>query len=103
MAFKLDIPPRVKAQISHSIEYILYEFKSPQTAGKLSDDIEDAYTILSERADTFGECDDSYLAVQGYHEIKLEHYRYLFIFRIDGEIVHIVGFFHMLEDYAKKV
>lgn len=103
MAFKIETSREAEIQINHCIEYILCKFKSYQGASGLSDDIENAYCTLTERADSFGYCDDPYLAVQGYREIKLEHYKYLFIFRLDDNIVYIAGFFHMLENYAKKL
>ena len=103
MAFKLETSRKAEIQINNCVEYILHKLKSKQSASGLLNDIDNAYCLLTERADSFGYCDDPYLALQGYREIKLEHYKYIFIFRIDGEVVYIAGFFHMLENYTKKL
>ena len=43
------------------------------------------------------------ICTQGYHEIYFEKMSYHVVFCITDEVVFIVGVFHDLEDYAKKV
>lgn len=56
-----------------------------------------AYELLiSERADEL-------LFLRGYREALFETMQYKVVYRIDNQRVLIVGIFHTLEDYRRKV
>ena len=66
-------------------------------------DIEEAYNRLEYMAETFGYCNDKYLADHGYRKIALSGHDYLILYLVEGNEVHISGVFHMRENYARKL
>ena len=59
--------------------------------------------ILEYMAETFGYCNDIFLADHGYRKIALSGHDYLILYRVKGTEVHISGVFHMRENYAQKL
>ena len=75
MHYKLIISERAELHIDNRLEYM---------------------------AETFGYCNDNYLADHGYRKIALSGHDYLILYRVKGTEVHISGVFHMRENYAQK-
>lgn len=103
MAYKLAIPEHTEHQIDQCISYIVNTLRIPSAAGAVLDDIEHTYSKLEKMAESFAFCDDPYLRSKRYRKLALENHDYLFIYRVDGEIVYLAGFFHMLENYRTKL
>ena len=63
------------------------------------------YSRLEENPLQFADCQDSLLLNKNYKEALIPNMNYVVVFRIDEvkKIVYIVGFFHQLENYSKKV
>ena len=63
------------------------------------------YSRLEENPLQFADCQDSLLLNKKYKEALIPNMNYVVVFRIDEvkKIVYIVGFFHQLENYSKKV
>lgn len=76
--------------------------KNPSASSAVLEDIEHAYDLLEETAESFAFCKDPYLRLKGYRKLALEKHDYMFIYRVDGE-VYLAGFFHMLENYRTKL
>ncbi len=46
---------------------------------------------------------DTYLANKGYHEAIVPQMDYIVVFSIKTDIVNVVGIFHQLENYQKRI
>ena len=103
MAYDLVITDRAEELIDDCVFYILNKLKSPEAAIHFMDDMEEIYDRLEENPYLFPESKDSYLFSKGYLEAVLSSMSYRVVFRIDEKNVYIVGVYHDLEDYAKKV
>ena len=103
MPYRLVVPARTNAQIDACIAYIAQVLRNPDAAHAVVDDISYAYRQLEDLPAAFPLCDDTYLRAKAYRKITLLHHNYVFIYRIDGNIVYLVGFFHMRENYREKL
>ena len=103
MDYKLVIPEHTERQIDRCIDYIVHTLRNPSAAGAVLDDLENAYTQLEQMAESYALCEDPYLQSKGYRKLALEKHDYLFIYRVNGKTVYLVGFFHMLENYRMKL
>ncbi len=103
MAYKLFITDRADELIDSCVSYHINKLKSPKAAKHLLDGISEVYDRLEENPFQFGNSRDNYLKARGYREALIPEMQYKLIFRIDGQIVYIVGLFHDSEDYPPKV
>lgn len=46
---------------------------------------------------------DTYLASKGYYEAVIGRMNYTIVFNIKADVVNILGIFHQLENYRKKL
>ena len=65
--------------------------------------IENVYERLEENPLQFPLSRDTYLAGKGYHEAIVPQMDYIVVFSIGADIVNVVGIFHQLESYHKKM
>ena len=103
MHYKLIISERAELHIDNILDYVVNTLKNPGAAKANLSDIEEAYNRLEYMAETFGYCNDNYLANHGYRKIALSEHDYLILYRVKGSEVHISGVFHMRENYARKL
>lgn len=103
MPYKLILPGQTKAQLDACIAYIAQVLRNPDAARAVLDDIVHTYGRLEHLPETFPLCDDTYLRAKAYQKITLPHHNYVFIYRIEGCTVYLVGFFHMRENYREKL
>ncbi|MCR5329580.1 MAG: type II toxin-antitoxin system RelE/ParE family toxin [Lachnospiraceae bacterium] len=103
MAYNLIITDRADELIDKLASYLLNKLKNPEAAIHFMDDMEDIYDRLEENPYLFPESKDSYLCSKGYREAVLSSMSYRVVFRVNEKTVYIVGVYHDLEDYAKKV
>lgn len=103
MRYKLYIPEETERQIENAIRHVAVSLKNPEAASGIADDISEIYDFLENDAEVMAFCSDDYLRRQGYRMILLKKHRYLFIYRVDRDVVYVAGFFHMLENYAQKL
>ncbi len=102
MAYSVIIPPIVEEQIDRCVSYLTDHLHNQQAASKLLDEITIAINRLEDNPHAYDVSHDLYLASLGYREVNLKSMDYHFVFRIVKENVHILGFFHGLEDYLNK-
>lgn len=69
----------------------------------LFDEIDTIYKRLEDNPYQFADCRDVYLKSKGYKEAIVGKMDYIVIFRVDGDIVYILGVFHSLENYNEKL
>ena len=103
MHYKLIISERAELHIDNILDYVVNTLKNPSAAKAILCDIEEAYNRLEYMAETFGYCNDNYLAYHGYRKTALSGHDYLILYRVKGNEVYISGVFHMREDYARKL
>lgn len=103
MAYKLNITEHVDEQLDHILYYLIHQFKSEQAAKHLLNEIEHIYCRLEENPMQFPICRDMYLAKRGYHEAVAGQMDYVIVFGVKADVVNIVGIFHQLENYQKKL
>ena len=77
--------------------------KNDQAAAHLLDCIDRIYERLEENPFQFPESTDMNLRRMGYREAVLTDMDYVIIFRTEKSSVYVVGIFHQLENYRKKV
>lgn len=103
MAYNLSVAERADELLDIILHHLIYQFKNKQAAKHLLDEIERIYDRLEENPLQFPVCRDTYLAKRGYREAVTRQMDYGIIFRVNSDIVNIVGIFHQLENYKKKL
>lgn len=103
MAYRLIITERAEELLEQLVNYILYKFRNEQAAGHLLDGIEQLYDRLQDNPYQFADCRDSFLKSKGYKEAIVKNVDYILIFRIEGNVVYVLGIFHQLENYKNKL
>jgi len=103
MIYKLIITERADELLDNILHYLLYQLKNEQAAKHLLDEIDNVYNRLVENPLQFPLSRDTYLANRGYYEAVIGQMNYTMIFSIKTDIVNIVGIFHQLENYHKKL
>lgn len=103
MAYKLIITEHTDKLLDNLICHLLYQLKNEQAVQHLLNGIENIYERLEENPLQFPLSRDTYLAVKGYHEAIVPQMSYIIVFRVETDIVNVVGIFHQLENYQKKI
>ena len=103
MAYNLIITDRADELIDERVYYLIRKFKNPQAATHLLDGISGIYDRLEDNPFQFPDSRDPKLFKRGYKEALIPDMEYRMVFRIEDNIVYIVGLFHELEDYVPKV
>ncbi len=103
MTYKLTITEHAEKLLDNILHYLLYQLKNEQAARHLLDEIDNVYDRLEENPLQFPLSRDAYLAGKGYHEAVIGQMNYVIVFSIKMDIVNIVGIFHQLENYQKKL
>ena len=103
MAYKLIITERADELIDRLAAYLVNKLKNPDAASHFLDELETIYNRLEDKPYQFSESKDEYLFLRGYREALFREMKYRVIFRTDGQTVYILGVFHTLEDYARKL
>ncbi len=103
MAYNLMITERADELLDKILYYLIYQLKNEQAARHLLEQINNIYDRLEENPLQFPLSGDTYLANKGYHEAVIGQMNYTIVFSIHINVVNIVGIFHQLENYQKKV
>lgn len=83
--------------------HLVFRLKNKQAATHLFRSIGKIYDRLEENPFQFPKARDVNLFRLGYREAVLPDMGYVVIYRIEETSVYIVGIFHQLEDYSKKI
>lgn len=103
MDYRLMITERAEQLLEQLVNYILYKFRNEQAARHLLDDIEQLYDRLEDNPYQFADCRDPFLKSKGYKEAVVKDMDYILIFRMEGNVVYVLGIFHQLENYKDKL
>lgn len=103
MAYKVVVTEHAEELLDRLVYPLLYGLKNEQAARHLLDGIEKVYERLEENPLQFPLSRDAYLAGKGYREAMISQMNYVVIFEKGEEVVYVVGVFHQLENYRRKV
>ncbi|MDO4554919.1 MAG: type II toxin-antitoxin system RelE/ParE family toxin [Lachnospiraceae bacterium] len=103
MAYRLIITDRAEELLAQLVSHILFKFKNEPAAKYLLDGIEQLYDRLEDNPYQFADCRDFFLKRKGYKEAVVKDMDYILIFRIEGDVVYVLGIFHQLENYKEKI
>lgn len=103
MAYKLIVTEHADELLDNILQHLICCLKNEQAARHLLDEINNIYDRLEENPMQFPRSGDTYLANKGYHEAVCGRMNYSIIFSVSGDRVNIVGIFHQLENYQKKL
>ncbi|MCD8105990.1 MAG: type II toxin-antitoxin system RelE/ParE family toxin [Lachnospiraceae bacterium] len=103
MAYKLNITDQANDLLDNIVFYLVFRLHTKQGAEHLLNELDVIYERLKENPKQFPLSRDLFLARRGYHEAIVSGMNYLVVFSISNDTVNIVGIFHQLEDYSKKI
>lgn len=103
MGYSLVITERADELLDEIVYYLLYQLKNQQAAEHLLTNIDRVYTRLQENPYQFPESRDRFLRQMNYREAILSEMKYVIFFRIENRTVYVIGIFHQLEDYPRKM
>lgn len=103
MAYKLTVTEQADELLDRILYYLVYRLKNKQAALHLLDEVSSIYDRLEENPLQFPLSRDTYLANKGYHEAVCGQMNYTIVFHVNADVVNIVGIFHQLENYGKKL
>lgn len=103
MAYKVVVTEHAEELLDRLVYHLLYGLKNEQAARHLLDGIEKVYERLEENPLQFPLSRDAYLAGKGYREAMISQMNYVVIFEKGEDVVYVVGVFHQLENYRRKV
>lgn len=103
MAYNLSVTKHAEELQDHLIHYLIYQLKNEQAAHHLLNELERIYERLEENPLQFAFSKDGYLAKRGYREAVIGQMNYVLVFSIEANVVNIVGIFHQLENFRKKL
>ena len=103
MAYKLIITEHADHLIDKLVRYLFHKLHHPEAALHLMDRLDAVYERLADNPLQFPESSDALLYRKGYREALLAEMDYRVVFRIEDQTVYIVGVYHCLEDYIKKI
>ena len=103
MDYELIISDRADELTDRLVAYLLNNLNNPGAAAHFLDELETIYDRLINNPYQFPDSPDEYLFQRGYREALFKTMHYKVIYRIENQQVLIVGVFHTLEDYRRKV
>ncbi len=103
MAYRLVITEHADELLDDLIDHLIFRLKNGQAARHLLEEIGHIYDRLEDNPAQFRISHDEYLASKGYHEAILPDMDYVVIFEYDEETVTVMGIFHELENYERKL
>ncbi len=103
MIYDIVITERADKMIDRLLYYLLHKLCNPPAALKFINNLENIYNRMRESPLQFPRCRDELLKSKGYRQALFSNMNYRVIFRVEENIVYILGIFHTLEDYERKI
>lgn len=103
MVYKVNVTEHAEELLDDLMYYLIYRLKNEQAAIHLLNGIEKIYVRLEENPYQFPESRDIYLNRLGYREAVVTDMDYVIVFRIEEDQVYVLGIFHQLENYRRKI
>ena len=103
MAYRLNITEHAEELLDDIVYHLLFRLKNEQAARHLPDNIDCIYERLEENPFQFPASRDKYLAKGDYREAIVPQMDYVIVFDVREGTVNVVGIFHQLENYQRKL
>ena len=103
MAYKLIITEHAEELLDKLVYHLIYRLKNEQAAKLLLDGVDNVYDRLETNPEQFPVSRDAFWAKRGYHEAVVPQMDYVIVFDIRSDTVNVVGVFHQLENYQRKI
>lgn len=103
MDYELIISDRADELIDRLTSYLLNNLKNREAASHFLEELDAIYDRLIDNPYQFAGSPDRFLLLRGYREALFETMQYKVLYRIEDCRVLIVGVFHTLEDYRRKI
>ncbi|MBR2948910.1 MAG: type II toxin-antitoxin system RelE/ParE family toxin [Lachnospiraceae bacterium] len=103
MAYRLEITEHADTLLDGLVGYLIFEKKNPDAASHLINGIDKLYKRLEENPYQFPISNNPFLAKREYREALVSDMNYLIVFEVVNHVVYILGIFHGLENYPKKL
>lgn len=104
MAYDLIVTDHADSLIDSLTFYLLNNLHNSDAALHFIDGLENVYAHLGKNPFQFPESNDDFLQRRGYREGLVPEMDYRVVFRIEEpSTIYIVGVFHTLENYVKKL
>ncbi len=103
MVYNLIITDRADELIDKLAGHLVNKLMNPDAAAHFLNELESVYDHLEDNPYQYPESPDIFLSIRGYREALLHGMSYRVVFRVEEKTVYIVGVYHELEDYVKKV
>lgn len=101
--YRIQVTGQTQKQMEQIFSYIFEQLCNPAAAVNLLNEIEEKYRGLIENPLRYGLAEDPVLAAKRYRKIPV--HKYVILYRVDEteKTVYIMGIFHKLENYRKKM
>ncbi len=103
MAYNLVITERAEELLDNIVNYLVHQLKSMQAAEHLLSQVEVVYDTLEDNPYVYPVSRDPYLKSRDYREAIVPEMNYKIVFEIEADEVTVLGIFHQLENYPRKV
>ena len=103
MTYKLIATDEMNRLLEKCTKYLINTLKSRQAAQHLLDGVEKIYSDLEYDPEIYRISQDPFMEALQYREAKIPEMNYMIIYRISGEVVYLLGIFHTLENYGRKI
>lgn len=103
MAYRLVITEHADELLDKLVYHLIYRLKNEQAAKHLLDGVDNVYDRLETNPEQFPVCRDAFLAKRGYHEAVVSQMDYVIVFDIRSDTINVIGVFHQLENYQRKI
>lgn len=84
-----------------TVEYLLYDLKSPQAAGHFLDELDRVVEQIGSNPELFAVSPEPRLSRLGYR--KCLFMKYVALYKVEDGIVKVARIFHTSQDYARLV
>lgn len=103
MAYKLIITNEGEDRIDSHIQHLLFKLSNESAAIHFLNSIDLLYKIIEDNPYVYAISKDALLASMGYHEATFPDMNYKLIYRIEDDVVYVMGVFNDLENHVDKL
>ena len=99
MIYKTVFTEQAEKMLDCIVNYLLNTLENVQAANHFLNETNNLIQRLEDNPYQFPVCKDTFLFKKGYREALINKMNYIIIFKIENELVYILGIFHQLENY----
>lgn len=99
MDYKVILSDIAKQQLDNILFYVYITLKNETAARSILQDAENTIQKLAQIGSSLKICDEPELAQYGYRKIHFSSHRYIMLYILEDNEIHIDRIYHELEDY----